>query len=291
MQTRIFDHSATLGAGGPTLARSPAKSAPVPAVTVNGVVISRKAIAAEVQNFPGPDPRESWEAAARALVVRELLLQEARRLEIPVEPRRDEAGRLETEEDAVVRALIEREIRTPEPDDQALRRVYEAHRKRFTSPTLYEAEHILVSARHDDALGIAAARGKAAALTAILAAAPQRFTALARENSDCPSAALGGSLGQIGPGETTPPFEEALARLEPGEISDPVETRYGIHLIRLNRRIDGRPLPFESVRDGIEAYLTERVRRQAQAQYVALLVGRADIRGIRLDGAASPLVQ
>jgi len=260
-------------------------------VTVNGVAIPRKAIAAEVQNFPGPDPHESWEAAARALAIRELLLQEARRLEIPVKQRRDEDGRLETEEDALVRALIEREVRTPEPDAQTLHRVYEVHRKRFRSPTLCEAEHILIAARHDDALGIAAARGKAAALVAILAAVPERFAALARENSDCPSAALGGSLGQIGPGDTTPPFEEALASLEPGEISDPIETRYGIHLIRLNRRIEGRELPFEAMQDRIAAYLTDRVQRQARAQYIALLVGRADIRGICLGGAASPLLQ
>ncbi|WP_342236974.1 peptidylprolyl isomerase [Inquilinus sp. OTU3971] len=291
MQTPIRDHSLVAGADGPMPTPSLAKLAPMPTVTVNGVAISRKAIAAEVQNFPGPDPRGSWEAAAQALAIRELLLQEAWRLEIPVEQRRDETGRLETGEDALVRALIEREIRTPEPDEQALRRVYETHRKRFISPTLYEADHILIAARRDDALGIAAARGKAAALVAVLAVVPERFAALARENSDCPSAALDGSLGQIGPGDTTPPFEEALARLEPGEISDPVETRYGIHLIRLNRRIDGRQLPFEVVRDRIAAYLTDRVRQQAQAQYVALLVGRADIRGIGLAAAASPLVQ
>lgn len=287
MQTSIPDRSVLPDAGAPT--SSPAS--PTPRVAVNGVVIPRWAIAAEVQNFPGPDPRRNWEAAAQALVIRELLLQEAQRLEIPVEQQRDEAGRLETEEDALVRALLEREVRTPEPDEQALRRVYEAHRKKFASPKLYEAQHILIAARHDDALGIAAARGKAAALMAILAAVPERFATLARENSDCPSAALGGSLGQIGPGDTTPPFEEALTRLAPGEISDPVETRYGIHLIRLNRRIEGRELPLEAVRDRIAAYLTDRVHRQAQAQYVALLVGRADIRGIGLAGAESSLVQ
>ena len=70
-----------------------------------------------------------------------------------------------------------------------------------------------------------------------------------------------------------------------------METRYGVHLIRLTRRIDGRQLPFEAVRDRIAAYLTEHVNRQATAQYVSLLVGRADIEGIAVDGSSSPLVQ
>jgi len=70
-----------------------------------------------------------------------------------------------------------------------------------------------------------------------------------------------------------------------------VETRYGVHLIRLVRRIDSRPLPFEAVRGRIEAYLNEHVRRQSTAQYIGLLIGAADIQGIALEGAASPLVQ
>jgi peptidyl-prolyl cis-trans isomerase C len=50
-------------------------------------------------------------------------------------------------------------------------------------------------------------------------------------------------------------------------------------------------LPFDAVRERIEAYLDDHVRRQATAQYIALLIGRADIRGIPLEGANSPLVQ
>ncbi|TGS49566.1 peptidylprolyl isomerase, partial [Mesorhizobium sp. M3A.F.Ca.ET.201.01.1.1] len=92
--------------------------------TVNGVAISRKAIAAEVQNFPARNPGEGWRAATRALVIRELLLQEARRLDIAVEQRTDQDGRRETIEDALVRGLIEREVRVPEADEEMLRRFY-----------------------------------------------------------------------------------------------------------------------------------------------------------------------
>ncbi|RUW31517.1 MULTISPECIES: peptidylprolyl isomerase [unclassified Mesorhizobium] len=263
----------------------------MPPVTVNGVAISRKAIAAEVQNFPARNPGEGWRAATRALVIRELLLQEARRLDIAVEQRTDQDGRRETIEDALVRGLIEREVRVPEADEETLRRFYENNLRRFVTPPLYEADHILIAARHDDREAFAAAREKALSLRSSLAAAPERFAALAEDCSDCPSGTLGGSLGQIGPGDTTPEFEAALVDLAPGDVSPPVETRYGVHLIRLTRRIDGRQLPFEAVRERIASYLAEHVSRQATAQYVSLLVGRANIGGIAIDGASSPLVQ
>jgi peptidyl-prolyl cis-trans isomerase C len=263
----------------------------MPPVTVNGVAISRKAIAGEVQNFPAANPGEGWRAATRALVIRELLLQEARRLEIAVEQKADADGRRETEEDALTRALLEREVKVPEADETMLRRFYDNNRSRFLSAPLWEADHILIAARRNDTGGFAAAREKASALATVLAGDPDRFADIARDHSACPSAALGGNLGQIGPGDTTPEFEAALTKLAPGEISGPVETRYGIHVIRLRRHVEGRQLPFEAVRARIAAYLDEHVRRQASAQYIALLVGRADIRGIDLAGAASPLVQ
>ena len=261
-------------------------------ISVNGVAIKRKAIAAEVQNFPAASAASSWDEATRALVVRELLLQEATRLGLAAESKTDADGRRETDEDALIRALVEAEVKTPTADEATLRRFYAANRGAFVTPPLWEADHILIAAPRSDAAVYAAARDKVAGLAAALAAEPARFADLARDCSDCESRALGGSLGQIGPGQTTQEFEVALARLEPGQISQPVETRYGVHLIRLRRRIDGRQLPFEAVRARIAAYLEEHVQRHALAQYVALLVGRAEIRGVAMaGGASSPLVQ
>ncbi len=294
MVTMVIDHSARRRAqGAPEEGAAAPAAEPVvmPQVSVNGVVIARKAIAAEVQNCPAANPGEGWRAATRALVIRELLLQEAQRLQLAAVQEVDLEGRKETEEDALVRALIAQEVAVPEADEATLRRFYAANPARFTTPPLYEADHILIAARQDDAAAFATAREQATALMALLADAPERFADLARAHSACPSAALGGSLGQIGPGDTTADFERALERLAPGDISGPVETRYGVHLIRLNRRIDGELLPFDMVSGRIRAYLEEHVRRQAAAQYIALLIGRADIRGIALDGADTPLVQ
>ncbi|OYW54070.1 MAG: peptidylprolyl isomerase [Rhizobiales bacterium 12-68-15] len=301
MVTLIVDHGANRAASEPELPHTHApaqrETAPsrepvsMPAVSVNGVPVSRKAIAAEVQNTPARTPAEGWTAATRALVIRELLLQEARRLDIEAEPKLDTAGRRETEEEALMRALLEREVRTPVADAAALQRFYGQNLRRFVSPPLWEVDHILCAARRDDPVTFAAAREKAGLLASELAAAPERFGALARAHSDCPSAAVGGSLGQIGPGDTTPEFQVALAALSAGQMSGPVDTRYGVHLIRMNRCIAGRQLPFEAVRERIAAYLEDHVTHAAHAQYVSLLVGRADIKGIVLGGADTPLVQ
>jgi len=94
------------------------------------------------------------------------------------------------------------------------------------------------------------------------------FAELARAHSDCPSAAQDGNLGQITGGRTTPEFDHALRQLAPGTITaEPVATRYGFHVIRLERRIEGRTVPFDMAADRIAAYLKDSVERLALAQY------------------------
>ena len=257
------------------------------AVSVNGVDIPHAAISREAQHHPAPTAIAAWRAAARALVVRELLLQEARRTGVTPAPQVDADGRRETEEEALVRGLIEREVSVPTADADACRRYYERNRRRFRSADLYAASHILIPARRDEPQAYAAARERAHSLLSVLARAPDRFAELAAAYSACPSAAAGGNLGQLARGDTTPEFEEALLALAPGETTRvPVETRYGFHIIRLERHIPGRELPFEAVRDRIAGYLEERARRTAIAQYLARLAARADIAGIDLPTAA-----
>jgi peptidyl-prolyl cis-trans isomerase C len=255
-------------------------------VRVNGVRIARDVIAQEVQQHPARTPIEAWTAAARALVVRELLLQEARRLAIPAEPRSDDAGRRETDEDAQIRALVEREVRVPDPDEATCRRFYEQNRRRFRSADIYEAAHILFAAARADQESYARARKDAEAVLAALHDAPERFGELAQAHSACPSAQQGGNLGQITEGQTTPEFEAALLDMTPGSICEaPVETRYGIHIVRLDRKIEGNELPFELVADRIAAFLTESVHHRATAQYIARLASAAEIEGVTLAGA------
>ena len=123
-------------------------------------------------------------------------------------------------------------------------------------------------------------------MLATLQESPASFAALARAHSRCPSAGQGGNLGQLIRGQTTPEFERALLALEPDELcAEPVATRYGFHIIRLDRRHAGRMLPYETVAGRIADYLRESVQRRAGAQYIARLVSAAQIQGVDLAGA------
>lgn len=273
---------------------APPRQRPVPRakpVSVNGVTIPRGDIARETQNHPAEKPVEAWTAAARALVVRELLLQEARRLAIESNPATD-GDRRETDDEAIVRALVEREVKVPEADEAACRRIYEQQADRFRSPDLYMVRHILIPAAPADVEARVAAKTRAQSVIEALAAKPAAFTDFASAYSACPSKAQGGQLGQISHGQTVPEFEAALADAPVGEVTPtPVETRYGFHVVIVDHRIEGEVLPFAVVHGQIAEWLSDRAEAIAIRQYIMLLAGRATITGIDFEGSGSALVQ
>ncbi len=260
-------------------------------ITVNGKVISDRDIAREVQYHPAPTLEEATREASVALVLRELLLQEAAALGIDAEV---SAGQSKlAPEEQLINRLLEREVRVPDADDEACRRYYESNPGRFRSPDIFEASHILFPAPPGDEPARAAAREAAAATLAELERDPEAFGRLAKERSaDSATAEQGGALGQITRGQTTPEFEACLCSLRPGETCrEPVETRFGFHVIRLDRESRGRPLSYGMVRERVAGYLCERAWSLAVRQYMQTLVGKASIEGIELEGASSPLVQ
>lgn len=260
-----------------------------PDVVVNGQEIPAAAIAAEAQNHAAPKskPGWAWHRAARALAIRALLLQEAERRGLRPEPRDLGHGRRETGEEAAIRLLLESELAPEPPDERQLRAAYEAEPGRFRSPALYEAAHILFAAPPDDPAARAEARRRAAAAIAVLGGAPEAFDRLAREQSACPSRVAGGRLGQLSTGDTVPEFEAALERLQPGETSaEPVETRYGLHVVRLDARVAPSPLPYESVRERIAAALEKAAWTRAARSFVERLAETAEVSGVDLRGAA-----
>jgi peptidyl-prolyl cis-trans isomerase C len=75
--------------------------------------------------------------------------------------------------------------------------------------------------------------------------------------------------------------------MTPGETSArPVASRFGHHVIRLDRKIEGRQVPFEPVHDRIAGYLVDRARHTAIAQFVARVAACAEIRGVELPTPA-----
>jgi peptidyl-prolyl cis-trans isomerase C len=250
-------------------------------VTVNRVVIPDEDIHYESARVEERGVDERRGAAARQLVVRELLRQRA-----------DEVG-LDTESDvdAAVEALLEREIPKPEVDDAACRRYYESNPERFCTPVMAEVRHILLAAPPDDVNARAEAEQRAEALIEEAINGNESVSALAARHSDCPSATDGGHLGAVGRGQTVPEFEDVVLRLEPGLARRPVETRYGFHVVEVVAREGGEPLSYEQVNHLIADYIRERSWRRAVSQYIGQLAADAEIEGVELDVPDSPLVQ
>ncbi len=267
-------------------------SSQIAAIQINDVEISETAILAEAQNHPAPSPDQAIAAATEALVVRELLLQKARDLHIAPLPQTDAAGNRETPEDALIRQLLEIEVTVPEADEETCRRYFENNRARLRSPDLFEAAHILFAADPKDDAAYGKAVADAKATIAALEHDPGAFGAMAKERSDCTSAQNGGRLGQITRGDTVPEFETFLVNLEEGQLCPvPVKSRYGVHVLRLDKKIAGAALPFETVQTRIADYLHEASWRRAVAQYIKLLAGHASICGVAIAAESSPLVQ
>jgi len=259
---------------------------------LNAAVISVDEIADEVQNHPSDRPDVAWREAACALAVRELLLQEARTHDLTPTAQTDDAGRRETDDEALVRALLDEDVVTPKATEDECRRYYDNNLERHRTPDLYEVSHILFSADREDEAAFARATEEARAVIDKLSATPHLFERIAKDRSDCPTGREGGRLGQVTRGQTTPDFERVMVTLSEGELhGDPVATPYGVHVLKLERKASGQVVPFETAHVRIAAYLEEASWRKAAAQYVSLLAGRAKIDGVDIEAAQSLLVQ
>lgn len=260
---------------------------PVP-VRVNGRLIGEAEIAQEMQHHPARSLAEARQQAIEALVLQRLLLDEADALGLAGDANlADDLG-----DDPRIAAVMERAISVPEPDEAACRRYFDKNRARFREPDCYEARHILLACAPDDFEGRDAAKAKAARLIAGLQANPDNFGALAIAYSACPSRNQGGSLGALARGDTVPEFETYVFSLGDGELCPlPVESRYGVHVIALDRKVLGRDLPYEAVHGQIAAFLRDRSFQTAARQYLMLLAGKARIEGFDIAAADSPLLQ
>ena len=131
--------------------------------------------------------------------------------------------------------------------DEALQAEYDASYANAEPGTEYNAAHVLVETEEEANRIAADARGGS------------DFAELAKTHSTGPSGPNGGSLGWFGPGMMVKPFEEATFALEPGQISDPVQTQFGWHVIKLN---ETRPMPtptLDEVREELTTQLQDKI--------------------------------
>lgn len=257
-------------------------------ISVNDIEITDDDVERELPHHAGAS--EPAKAAVQALVMREVLLQAARtRLAAAVQASRDE-GTDALIEDALIERLIEMEVTSPTPTDAECETYYRNNLDQFRNGDLVEASHILFQVTPNVPLD--ALRLKAQEVLQQALAHPGQFAELARTYSNCISSEVGGNLGQLTRGQTVPEFERLIFSLEPGKTAPKLlESRFGLHIVRVERRVEGRTLPFEMIREQLARYLAEQARARALKQYLKILIGQASIQGVELEGAATPLVR
>lgn len=151
--------------------------------------------------------------------------------------------------------------------EEAIEAAYAARYADAQPSTEYNASHILVETE-EEAQSLIGQIDEGA-----------NFAELAREHSTGPSGPDGGSLGWFGAGMMVPEFEEAVMALEAGEVSPPVQTQFGWHVVRLNETRMAEAPPLEEVRGEI----AEELRQQAVEARISEVVEQADITRAEVD--------
>jgi peptidyl-prolyl cis-trans isomerase C len=155
--------------------------------------------------------------------------------------------------------------------DEEAKKFYDENPKFFDMPESVKASHILCAtpqgATEDQKK---AAKEKAEGLRKRVAGG-EDFAAVAKDNSDCPSAKQGGDLGSFPRGKMVKPFEDAAFALKTGEISNVVETQFGYHVIKTTERIEAGKVPFEKAKEDIDNYLSnQRISKAIEAKATEL---------------------
>ncbi len=148
------------------------------------------------------------------------------------------------------------------------KKFYDDNPDKFKMPERTQASHILISAdQKATPEDKKKAKEKAEAIRKRVAKG-EDFAAVAKAESNCPSAAKGGDLGYFGKGQMVPEFEKAAAALKLGELSDVVESPFGYHIIKVMDRKPADTVKFADVKDKIEDYLKSQKAQKPMTDYV-----------------------
>ena len=158
-------------------------------------------------------------------------------------------------------------------DEADILRMYEDNPDRYRQPGSRSASHILLKVDSDATNAQTDQVRQRASEIVARARGGESFASLAEVNSDDKgSVKRGGELGVIRPGTMAKPFEDAVFVMGEGEISEPVRTQYGFHVIRLDRITESRVQPLDQVRSEIEAEV-RRLRAEEQFNELAEILG------------------
>lgn len=252
---------------------NPSDAAPDVLAVVNGHEITRTDFEERLQQYR-PEVR-GWAEQNKGRVMQELvtlflLAQEAQKQHLDQEPTTQAQIRLRTNDllaRMVVRKSVDEKVTLTE---DAIRQQYEASKGEYGVEEQITASHILVKTAEE--------------ATSVLDEIKQGkdFSEVAKARSVGPSGPQGGSLGTFGRGRMVPEFEAAAFALQKDEISAPVQTQFGYHIIKVTDRIEAHTKPLDEVR--------EEVRNALVSKHIETLVaelrGKATIKIVNPDYAS-----
>jgi peptidyl-prolyl cis-trans isomerase C len=222
-------------------------------ITLGHMLMIRASLPDQYQQLPD---EVLWDGILDQIVQQTVLSQqdsgeESRRVQLA----------LENERRALMAAQVIEDIVDDAVTDEAVQALYEETYLQGESTEEFNASHILVATQEEAAAIAEDLRGGA------------DFTTVAQEKSTGPSGPNGGQLGWFGPGMMVPEFQTAVEGMEVGAISDPVQTQFGWHVIKLNeKRVQAAP-ELASVREELEATLSQ----DAVSQRIDELTASADV--------------
>lgn len=295
--------TAAVAAGG--IAAWWARQVPRVAATVNGEPIYAREVDRYVReigarfgvDFSKADAARQRQEVARSvleqLIERTLILQEARRTgrlasDAAVEDRlrkiaasfpslqdfertltEQGISRTELQErvrfELTVRRIVE-DLKVPSPTEQEARAYFEAHRQAFDEPERVRVRHVLVRTEAEARVALARLRRG------------EPFAKVAKDLSQDPGTRdRGGEVGLVAPGQTLPDFERVAFSLKPGELSEPVRTAFGYHIVQVTERLPAKKATWGGVRHQVLQLLRENKRREAFEAWVKDLRNRARI--------------
>ncbi len=248
-----------------------------PGIVVNGIKITPEVINAEVQYHKADNYVDAKYQAMQALVIKELLLQEAANKNI-----KSEGG-----EDDRIDILLEQELSISDVNEDSPLSYYNENKERFMTSPLFQVSHILYLAPPEDKDAYAEAKAKAEKSLTLIKGNPKLFEKIAKQESACSSSGEGGRLGQINKGETMPAFDAALTKMQEGDLSDePIASEVGYHIIKLHKRAEGKQLGYDDVSEKIADFLEQSKWRSALNVYIQKLAQKSEISGFKLKLSA-----
>lgn len=166
-----------------------------------------------------------------------------------------------------------------QPKDSDIKKFYEENKKRrYEKPDQVKASHILFKVEKDaPADKVAEAKKKAEDITKKAKAPGADFAALAKEHSEGPSGPRGGDLGFFSKERMVPEFSKAAFSMKPGEVSKPVKTQFGFHVIKVVEKQKAQTVPLKDVKEEIAGQLENQMMRSAVKTFIEDLKKKATI--------------